>query len=93
MEQLSALTEAVESQGKELKALQKSEEEKIKETVANTPAASLFEQIGSVIGSKDTYVDGRTTLGKAGPKETQDDSNSPTPVPILNELMGRSWGQ
>jgi hypothetical protein len=93
MEQLSALTEAVESQGKELKALQKSEEEKIKETVANTPAASLFEQIGSVIGSKETYVDGRTTLGKAGPKETQDDSNSPTPVPILNELMGRSWGQ
>jgi hypothetical protein len=73
--------------------MQKDDEERLKETIANTPAASLFEQIQSAIGSDDTYIDGRTKLAKAGPEETPDDRNGPTQVGILNEMMARSWGQ
>jgi hypothetical protein len=90
---LESTAETVAEQDKALKQLQKGDEDKLKETIANTPAASLFEQIQSVIGSKETRVDGRTELGKAGPEETQDDRNGPTQVGILNELMAQSWGQ
>lgn len=99
-EQLQAVVLNVESvgevqaeQGKAIKALQKEDEEKLKDAIANTPAASLFEQIRSAIGSEETYVDGRASLAKAGPKETQDDRQGPTPVGIINQLMSQSWGQ
>jgi hypothetical protein len=99
-EEQRALVLLVESQGetiaeqdKAIKEMQKDDEERLKETIANTPAASLFEQIQSAIGSDDTYIDGRTKLAKAGPEETPDDRNGPTQVGILNEMMTRSWGQ
>jgi len=88
---LSGLGEAVEELGKEIKALKKDDEEKVKETLANTPAASLFDRIQSVIGSDETLVDGRYKLAKEGPKETQDSSNGPTQVGILNELFAHAW--
>ena len=90
---LDAIVEAQEAQGKEISELQKSTEEQVKETIANTPAASLFEQIGSAIGSQETYIDGRTSLAKAGPKETKDNSQGPTHVPIINELMDQAWSK
>jgi hypothetical protein len=92
MQALSGLGEAVEELGKEIKALKKDDEDKLKETLANTPAASLFDRIGSVIGSEETYIDGRYKLAKAGPEETKDPTNGPTQVGILNELFSRSWG-
>jgi len=93
LDQLTALQTIVEEQGKELKALQKSDEEKLKETIANTPAASLFDRIGSVIGADETLLDGRTTLAKAGPKQTLDDGAGPTQVGLINQLMAQAWGQ
>jgi hypothetical protein len=92
VEQVASLTGQVEEQEKELKALRKSDDEKLKETLADTPAASLFDRIDSVIGSKETLVDGRVKLAKAGPKETEDIAESPTHVPLINEFMSQSWG-
>jgi hypothetical protein len=91
VERFEALETAIEEQAKEIKALQKDDEEKLKETLADTPAASLFERIGSVIGSDETYVDGRTKLAKSGPSEAHDDRQGPTPVGVLNEMIARSW--
>ena len=92
LESLTAIEEAIEEQGKSLKELEKSTEEQVKETIANTPAASLFEQIQSAIGSPETLIDGRTKLAKDGPKETFDESEGPAKVGIVNELMDQSWG-
>lgn len=92
LQAMPALAEAVDELGKEVKALKRDDEEKVKETLANTPAASLFDRIGSVIGSDETYIDGRYKLAKAGPEETKDDRNGPTQVGILNELFSQSWG-
>ena len=93
VDQMVALAGTVEEQGKELKELRKSDDEKLKDTLADTPAASLFDRIGSAIGEPETYVDGRTKLAKAGPKETEDDVQGPTHVPILNEYMSLARGQ
>lgn len=94
LEGLTTIEEAIEEQGKSIKALEQSTEEQVKETIANTPAASFFEQIQSAIGSPETYVDGRTSLAKAGPKETEDEpGDGPAKVGIVNEMMSRSWDQ
>jgi len=91
---LTSIEEALVEQGKEIKALQKSTEEKVKETIANTPAASLFDHFASTIGSPETYIDGRSSLAKAGPKETKDEAaEGPTLVGLVNEMMAQSWGQ
>jgi len=90
---LPAIEEAIAEQGKSIKELQKSAEEQVKETIANTPAASLFDRIASSIGSTETYIDGRSSLAKAGPKETEDEHNGPTHVPIINELMDQAWSK
>jgi len=90
---VEALSQQVSEQSEEIKALKKDEEAKLKETIANTPAASLFERIQSVIGSEETLVDGRTSLAKSGPKETMDDSQGPTKVGLINQLMAQAWGQ
>jgi hypothetical protein len=92
LESLTAIEAAVEEQGKEIKALKKSTEEQVKETMRMTPAASLFDQIASVVGSDDTYIDGRSTLAKAGPKENHDaNSDGPSKVGIINELFAQAW--
>jgi hypothetical protein len=93
VEQIASLNHTVAEQDKELKALRQSDEEKMKETLANTPAASLFERIGSVIGAPETYVDGRTSLAKDGPSETRDGRDGPAKVGIINELLAQTWGQ
>ena len=86
---LEAQTEEIKEQRSALKELQKDDETKLKAALSETPAASLFARIGSVIGSDETYVDGRTSLAKSGPQQTKD-SNGPTPVGIINELMAQS---
>lgn len=94
--QMSSLTQSLEAHSGEikeqraaLKELQKDDETKLKAALSETPAASLFARIGSVIGSDETYVDGRTSLAKSGPQQTKD-SNGPTPVGLLNELIAQS---
>lgn len=92
VEQVAQLATVIEAQDKELKELRKGDEEKIEEIIKETPAASLFDRIGSVIGSDDTHIDGRSSLAKAGPKESEDPDGGPTKVGIINELMAQSWG-
>ena len=94
LDKLDAIESAVAEQGKSIKELQKGTEEKVKETIAMTPAASLFEQIGSVIGSDETYVDGRKKLAKAGPEENEDPArDGPARVGLVNELMDQAWSK
>ncbi|KPL21164.1 MAG: hypothetical protein AMJ93_10280, partial [Anaerolineae bacterium SM23_84] len=88
-----SLGETVSEQAEEIKALKKEQETQLKETIANTPAASLFEQIRSAVGAEETLVDGRVSLAKQGPKETLDDRDGPTSVGLINQLMAQSWGQ
>jgi hypothetical protein len=92
VERFEALEQTIEEQAKELKELRKDGDERLKEELANTPAASLFDRIGSVIGGDETYVDGRTTLAKAGPKETEDERQGPAKVGLVNQLIAQSWG-
>lgn len=98
-EQVQTLVEAVGAFDKELKEqrevldeLQKDDVAKIKAFVADTPAASLFAQIGSVIGAPETYVDGRSTLAKSGPQQEKEFSDGPASVGIINEYMALSRG-
>ena len=93
MDELSALRQTAEEQAKSIKELKQGSEEKAAEIIANTPAASLSDRIGSVIGSSETFVDGRTSLAKSGPKETEDEKDKPTLVPLLNDFMNQAWGQ
>jgi hypothetical protein len=99
IEQIQAIVGAVEEQGKSLKEqaavlvqLQSDDEAKVKAALADTPAASLFERIGSVIGAPETLIDGRSSLAKSAPEETKDYSNGPTSVGIINEFIAKSYG-
>jgi len=96
---VAGLLAQVESLGKELKeqaevvkGLQASDEEKIEKTMAQTPAASLFGRIGSVIGADETLVDGRSGLARSKPKEAVSEADGPTLVPWLNQLMAQQRG-
>jgi hypothetical protein len=99
VEAVQAMTERVEALGKELKeqaeaikGLQADDEEKLKQAIAQTPAASLFARVGSAIGADETLVDGRTKLAQSKPKEAAADEDGPTLVPFINQLMARQHG-
>lgn len=99
LDEMSASRQAIEEQGKELaelgkevKSLQAEDEQKIKAALADTPAASLFDRIGSVIGSDETLIDGRSKLAKSGPEQESGSANGPTLVPGINEILRQQWG-
>lgn len=92
LEQLETLRLTVENLGKEVKEYKASEDEKLKHLVAETPAASLFSQIQSAIGAKETEIDGRSSLAKSGPKEVNTSQEGPALVGIVNEYMKRQHG-
>lgn len=89
LEQLETLRLSIENFGKELKQLEVTEDEKIKNLITETPAASLFHRVQSAIGAKETEIDGRSSLAKSGPKETFSDKDGPSSVPIINEYLSR----
>jgi hypothetical protein len=67
--------------------LKKTDEEKIAETVATTPKASLKAMVQeTVIGKAETKVDGRRALGKKGPEEAPA-AESQTGIPMIDSLM------
>lgn len=75
----------------EVKALKESDESKVTAKAAGTPRASLAELIAmNIVGTKETQLDGRTALAKAGPR------NAPLPeitgVPLVDDLIRRSQG-
>jgi hypothetical protein len=91
-DRLDRITEAVEALGKEVKELKQTDEQKIEKALIETPAASLMDRIGSVIGTEATRLDGRTTLAKDAPAEISAPIDGPTFVPALNEYIARQRG-
>lgn len=86
---------AIESQQKQIEALNKSQDERVAEQLAATPAASLADLLRGAmgheraIGNPEARVDGRSSLAKAGPKETTGDADAPqfVSVPWINQMI------
>lgn len=84
------LTEALMSLTKKIEGLEKTDEEKIKETLEATPAASLSSLFASAIGSDEARIDGRTVLAKDGPKETPPEAlGETTGIRFLDKLTAQ----
>lgn len=61
------------------------------EKAASTPVASLAQMmISSVIGAKETQVDGRSSLAKSGPSEAKQQVPQYTPFPLINSFIAGS---
>ncbi len=72
----------------QLKELQVADEEKITERVSQIPSDSVLDLMGmSVIGRSDARVDGRKSLAKEGPEETEAPKVSVTGSPLLDSYM------
>ena len=75
----------------EVKALKESDESKVTAKAAGTPRASLAELIAmNIVGTKETQLDGRTALAKAGPRNAAEPEI--TGVPLIDGLIRRSQG-
>ena len=87
-EAVSSLESRIAELEVEIKQLKKTDVEKIAEIKEQTPTDSLSSLIRSrIVGDEDARVDGRTSLAKEGPEETQRKSNAFTGSPFLNSLM------
>lgn len=82
---LMVLAEGFAALRNEVKELRKTDTEKIAEKVAETPKASLRATIQSVIGRRETQVDGRESLAKDAPQETKG-STGATGIPLIDSL-------
>ncbi|MHA2163944.1 MAG: hypothetical protein ACXABF_16130, partial [Candidatus Thorarchaeota archaeon] len=87
---LNKLMDRMDSIETSIKSLEKDDEEKFSEMLEETPKESLKDHVESVIGSKDTLVDGRSTLAKSGPEETKEKTPLVTGVPILDAIKDRN---
>ena len=84
------LTETIEALEKRLADLERSDEVKVTEKAEATPAASLADLIrGRTVGSKEAGVDGRTSLAKDGPKETESPAVTPnvSGIPWIDAMV------
>jgi hypothetical protein len=92
-EAMAALNDSIAALGKELKEMRTAEDERLKDMVRQTPAASLFSLIQErAIGAKEAEIDGRSALAKdrpAAPKAGEDGTGR-TFVPIIDEYIARS---
>jgi len=87
---MQPLVDNVEALGKRLEDLERSDEEKVTEKAEATPAASLADLIHArTIGSKEARVDGRTSLAKDGPNETEPPAETPhySGVPFIDRMV------
>lgn len=76
-----------------LNAMQKTEEEKVKETIASTPLASLTALLqDSIIGRKEAQVDGRDELVKGRPAETTAVERK-IGIPFLDTMIAQKKAQ
>jgi uncharacterized FlaG/YvyC family protein len=72
----------------QLKELQVADEEKVTERVSQIPSDSVLDLMGmSVIGQSGARVDGRKSLAKEGPEETEAPKVSVTGSPLLDSYM------
>lgn len=70
--------------------LQQDDEQRLKDVIEVTPAASLAARITSAIGSDEALVDGRTSLAKSKPAQSDAPENGPTFVPLINEFLAKN---
>jgi hypothetical protein len=69
---IDELIEVVVPLANQVKALADTDEQKIAKSVTETPTSSLSSIIQqSIIGAKESHVDGRTSLAKDGPEEAE----------------------
>jgi hypothetical protein len=89
-ERLDALETSIDGFTKAVKELQKDQDEQIKQTIDNTPAASLSALIMQrVVGNPDAELDGRKSLAKSKPQETPV-NNRTIGVPFLDNMLSGS---
>jgi len=87
---LVEIRDAVKGLTEKIEALALDDETKIKQVIEETPKASLKARAESIIGRKETRIDGRTTLGKDHPKETEAPIERATGIPFLDKMLGPS---
>ena len=93
IEENRKLADEVASLKKEVTHLTESDEEKIVKAIGDTPPASVSALIASRLSathSKETEIDGRTTLAKSKPKEAEARQESITGVPFLDSMLNTS---
>jgi len=89
-ERLDALETSIDGFTKAVKELQKDQDEQVKQTIDNTPAASLSALIMQrVVGNPDAELDGRKSLAKSKPQETPV-NNRTIGVPFLDNMLSGS---
>lgn len=91
--QIRALTEGMTALTATVKELKQADATKIAEAAAVTPPASLAAMIAQqfrAVGAEETRIDGRSTLAKSKPQETQPTATGPTPFSIINEFVAMS---
>ena len=85
---------ALESLKEQMAAFSKSEDARVAEQLAATPAASLAGLLrgamgARAVGNKEARIDGRGSLAKSGPAETEAPDNVQpfTGVPFINAIL------
>jgi len=90
VEQNRELANEVAQLRKEVTHLKGSDEEKIEKAISETSPASIGALIAtrlSAINSKETEVDGRTSLAKSKPKEAEQETPNHFGVPFIDEML------
>jgi hypothetical protein len=86
------LRQMVEEMQAKITAMAATDEAKVAAKAASTPAMSLSELVGArmrAVGNPDTQIDGRGTLAKDGPKETEA-LKSRIGIPFIDRLVAGS---
>src|SRR4030067_3734905 len=87
---LVEIRDAVKGLTEKIEALALDDETKIKQVIEETPKASLKARAESIIGRKETRIDGRTTLGKDHQKDTASTTGRATGTPLVHTMLGPS---
>lgn len=85
---------ALEALKEQMAAFSKSEDARVAEQLAATPAASLADLLrgamgARAVGNKEARIDGRGSLAKSGPAETEAPDGAPqfVSVPFINTIL------
>ena len=89
MEQIGTLASAVSEVAVEVKSLKQTDEVKVAEKAAATPAMSIADMVFGTF-SKESKVDGRTALAKSKPEENKEVSAAITGIPFLDSIIQSS---
>ena len=96
LEQNLELAKQFDQLRKEVSHLKESDSDKIDKAISETPPASIGALVArqlSAINTKETEVDGRTSLAKLKPKETEQERPNHFGVPFIDDMVFNSAGQ